>query len=146
MAYREPLATEKQRSFILDLLEKRDITVGEVHRPRDDHGGVAPGGRSAVRALSGAEHVRDDVRNTAVRHLVGRQVGQPLGEEPGYVHVERGGSAENLRIASPAQALVALRAVGGHVEEIPFLSPGDVVLELVEHRVRCFERSGDPHV
>jgi hypothetical protein len=34
-------------------------------------------------------------------------------EEAAHVHVEGGGANEDLRIARPAEALVALRAVGG---------------------------------
>ena len=39
---------------------------------------------------------------------------------------------ENLGVSSPTEPLVALRAIGGNLEEIAFLSPDDVVLELVQ--------------
>ena len=42
---------------------------------------------------------------------------------------------EHLRIAGPTEPLVALRTVGRHVEEIAFLPPDDVVLQLVDQRV-----------
>ena len=40
-----------------------------------------------------------------------------------HVEVEGGGAGEDLGVARPAQPLVALRAVGGDVEEVALLSP-----------------------
>ncbi len=71
-----------------------------------------------------------------VGHIAG-----PLGEESGDVQVEGGGADKHLGIPGPAQALISLRAVGGHVDEIALLTPKDIVLELVEERVGAFERS-----
>src|ERR1051326_6249533 len=66
----------------------------------------------------------------------------PLREEAGDVHVERGGAREHLRVAGPAEALVALRTVGGDVEEIAALSPDDVLLQPVDQRIGRLERPG----
>ena len=78
--------------------------------------------------------------------LVRGHVAQPLREEAGHVHVEARGAREGLGIPGPAQPLVPLRAVGGHVEEVALLSPEDVVLELVQQRVRRGELPGHRHV
>ena len=53
---------------------------------------------------------------------------------------------EHLRVAHPPEPLVALRAVGRHVDEVALLPPDDVVLELVDQRLRRLERAGRRHV
>jgi hypothetical protein len=58
--------------------------------------------------------------DAAVVVLVRGHVAQPLGEEPGDVHVEGGGGGEDLRVARPAQPLVALRAIRGTSRKFPF--------------------------
>src|SRR5213079_933001 len=78
-------------------------------------------------------------RDTAAWVLIGRYIGQPLREETRDIHVERGRPREHLGISCPSEPLVALRAVGGHVEKVAALPPDDVVLELVEQRVRGYE-------
>ena len=113
-------------------LQNARVAVGQVHVQGTIERRVGPrGGGGAPRAFS-LRTIRDDVRDGAVRLLVGRHVAQPLGEEAGHVHVEGGGAGEDLRVARPAQPLVALRAVGGDVHEVAALAPEDVVLELVE--------------
>ena len=103
---------------------------------------AAPAGGVARRRGSTFGH---DVGHAPVRELVGGHVPQPLREEAGHVHVEGGGAREDLGVARPAQALVALRAVGGHVEEVALLAPDDVVLELVDERAsRSRTRSPAP--
>ena len=42
-------------------------------------------------------------------------------------------------VARPSQPLVALRAVGGNVEEVALLAPDDVLLELVDEGLRGLE-------
>src|SRR5215211_9107755 len=61
-------------------------------------------------------------------------VGHPLLEEGGDVHVEGGRADEDLGVAHPTEALVALRAVGRHAEEVATLAPDDVLLEFVNQR------------
>ena len=78
--------------------------------------------------------------------LVGGEVAQPVREEAGDVEVERGRAREHLRVARPAEPLVALRAVGRHADEVALLPPHDVVVELVEHRVGAGEGAGARHV
>ena len=49
--------------------------------------------------------------------------------------------ANDGEVAGPAEPLVALRAVGGHVEEVAAHAPHDVAVQLVEQRVGALERS-----
>jgi len=78
--------------------------------------------------------------------MIRRDVAEPLREEPRHIHVECRRSREHLRVAGPPEPLVALRAIGGHADEVPLLSPHDVVIELIEHRIRRRERAGARHV
>src|SRR6185437_16285202 len=92
------------------------------------------------RAFQAAQDVRHHVRHAPIRTLVGCEVRQPLGEEAIDVHVECGGGGENLRVARPAETLVALRTIGRDTEEVSLLRPYDVVLQLIEKTVRRHER------
>ena len=102
-------------------LQDLGVAVGAVQLPRHDHDGVAPAGRAveerdrtfpALPTGAGA-----DVRDRAVRPLVGGDVAQPLGREPGDVVEERGGRDEHLPVGGPAGPL-AVRAVGGDVADV----------------------------
>src|SRR6516164_11469387 len=81
----------------------------------------------------------------AVVLLIERDVFQPLGVKGGGVVIERGRARKDLSIAGPAETFIALRAVCRHIEKISFLAPDDVVLQLVEKRIRSLEqaRPGD---
>src|SRR5665647_1968277 len=52
---------------------------------------------------------------------------------------EGGRRCECRDVAGPAEPLVALRAVGRHVDEVAALAPDHVAVELVEHLVRALE-------
>src|SRR5690606_18239117 len=56
--------------------------------------------------------------------------------------VVRRGANEDLRIATPAHALVALRAVGRNLQEVGALTPNRVAIELIHERNRTLERAG----
>ena len=79
--------------------------------------------------------------NGAAGFLIGGHVLQPFGVEGRDIGVEAGGAGEDLGIAGPAQALIALRAVGRDVHEIAFLAPLNVVLQLIDHRIGALEGS-----
>ncbi len=123
--------------------EQPEIAAALVDDPRHERRGVAParGGRARV-----VEHVGDDERHRAVGVLLGRQVGQPRAEESGRVEQERRRRGEDLDVAGPAEPLVALRAVGGHVEEVAAHAPHDVLVEPVEPLVGGAEPAGAPEV
>lgn len=55
------------------------------------------------------------------------------------VGVVAGGSDVGLCVSGPAEALVALGAVGGDVDEVHFLSPPRVAGQLVNHGVAGFD-------
>ena len=119
--------------------EERLVAVAEVHRPRADHGGVGPGGAAVV---AHAVDVRGHGGHLALGALGVHDVAHPLAEETGDVAVPRGRAGEDLGVAHPAQALVALRAVGRDLEEIAALAPVDVALELVDEAVAAGEGAG----
>ena len=73
------------------------------------------------------------MRDGAVLALVGHHVAQPFAKEiSGCVQIA-GGRGENLRIAGPAEALVALRAIGRHFDEIGTLRP-DRIFDQAVHQ------------
>ena len=128
------------------LLEESTVAEAAMDRPRADHDRVRPGG-SAIQPGEGpgAGH-RGDRRNPAVLALGVLEIEQPFREEPRHLHVEGGGANEDLGIAGPAEALVALRAVRGHVHEVAALAPDDVALKLVQVGIRAAEGSRLGHV
>ncbi len=96
--------------------------------------------------LSGAGKVRwmfdvlQDVRHDEAHHPVGRpllggEVGQPLPEKILDVEEVGGRGCEDCYVTSPAEPLIALRAVGWHVEEVAARPPHHVAMELVEQLV-----------
>ncbi len=121
--------------------QDRRVAVREVHLPRRDRGDVAPARRGMA-----PHHVGHHPRHAAVGALVGREVAEPLGEEAVNLVVEGRRRRERLGVAGPAEPLVARRRVGRHVEEVAALSPGDVLLQAVEQRIRRDEPSGAGHV
>ena len=107
-----------------------------VQHPRHDGRGVAPGGGRAADAERG-KGGRHDERHHAVRAaLLVREVAQPRREERVAVGEEARGGREDLDVARPAEALVALRAVGGDREEVAAHAPHDVLVQAVEQLVR----------
>jgi hypothetical protein len=122
--------------------EQTVIAGGEGYVSGDDGGSVTPG-----RSGDGErQRVGDDERHGAVVGLLGRQVAEPRGQEPGAVVEEAGRGREDLDVARPAQALVALGAVGGHVEEVAPHAPHDVLVEPVDPLVGAAEPAGALHV
>ena len=115
-------------------LKHREVAGADIDFPRHDRCGVRPAG-AAAGVSENAGHVRDNAGNGAVRILVEAHAFQPACEEGIHIGVEDRGGGESLRITRPAEAFVALRAVGGDIEEISAQAPDDVALELVEHFV-----------
>jgi hypothetical protein len=134
---------DKGHHALVPLLEDPHISVAAVDRPGTDHHGVGPG-RSPVQArnqqpIGGRSHRR----HAPVRSLRIREIGEPLREEPRHVHVERRRADEDLCITRPAEAFVALRTVGRHVDEVAPLAPDNVLLESVEPLVGAGELPRD---
>ena len=62
--------------------------------------------------------------------------------KPALSYRNAGGRREHLDVTGPAEPLVALRAVGGYVDEVAAHAPDHVVVEAVEQRVRRVEPAG----
>ncbi len=126
---------------VTDRLHHRREMIGEdaliaghaVDDPRADHTGLGP----RWRAVAGGD-TRCDVGKGAIAGLRVVDVDQPLGEERRDIHRVRRGRDEDLRVAHPAEALVALRAVGGHAEVVATLAPQDVGEQAVQARIGAF--------
>ena len=82
----------------------------------------------------------------AVLALVGGKIGKPFCKEALCVKIQARRADEYLRIARPAEALVALRAVGRHIEEVALLPPDHVLKQLVQKWVGAGKISGALHV
>ena len=99
--------------------------------PGNDHAGVAPTrGKARIRrhgsGRADAVEGRADLRSA---HIPGE-----LAREGRQIHVVRGGAPEDFGVAHPAEALVALRAVGGNADKVGALPPLNVLPQLVDHR------------
>ncbi len=98
-----------------------------------DHGGRLPpcGGR-----VAGIIRHRNHIGNTAVQLLLLRiDVFAVFCVKCIGVHVEAGGSAEDLSVPRPTVALVPLGAVCRHVHKIALLAPFRVVDQLIDQRI-----------
>ena len=69
-------------------------------------------------------------------HRLVVKIPHPVGEE--VLDVEEKGCCrrEHRDITGPAEALVSLRAISGHIEEIAAQTPHDVLVEPIQQRVR----------
>ena len=76
----------------------------------------------------------------AVGTLGGAHIAHPFLIEVAGVAIVEACHRIDLRVGCPAHALVALRAVGGHADEVGTLSPHDVAVELVDVGVAGAER------
>src|ERR1051325_7780570 len=117
-------------------LELALVSIDVVNRRGTDDAGIGPGG-----AAIGLGHFdRRHHGKLAVGALaVLAQVGQPFGEEGLHVGVHRGGADIDLSVAGPAHAFVALRAIGGDVNEVGALGVVNVFVETVQDRVGASE-------
>ena len=125
----------------------RSSIATSAKRSCSTHGTTVAASPHAAAGLACAEHVRHDERHdAAARLLLEREVAQPRVEEAAHVVEEARGRREHLDVAGPAQPLVALRAVGREVEEVAAHAPHDVLVQLVDERVRGVEPAGALHV
>ena len=130
------------------VLRAQHAIVAEAlaQHPRGDRRGIAPrghGGRAAEARQRGGHDERDVA---LVARLLEGEVAQPRREESVAVVEEARGRAEDLQVAGPPEALVALRAVGGDREEVAAHPPHDVLVQAIQLRVRGLEPAGAHHV
>ena len=101
--------------------------------------------------MRGTFDVLQDVRHDEGHHPVGRplldgEVGQPVSQEVLDIEEVGGSGCEDCDVTRPAEPLVSLRAVGGHVEEVAAGAPDHVAVELVEQLVRALEFADPPQL
>src|SRR6267142_3456816 len=109
-------------------------------RPGDDDASIAPsraitGIRARCAGGKNPVHVGSNLSST--------QVSSEFPGEGRQIHVVGSGAPENLRIGRPPQALIALRAVRGHSDEVRTLAPQNIAPQLVDHTVAGLERRGE---
>jgi hypothetical protein len=71
---------------------------------------------------------------------------EPLREEGRHVGIEGGCPGIDLCVSHPAETLVALRAIGRHLDEVGPLRPRGVLPKLCHHRIAAGEAPGGRHV
>ncbi len=130
----EPVHVEAHGSvtFAQDTL----VSGHEIDGPRYDDPGIGPSG--VAEAPEVAE--RRDFRICPIFALALAQVVQPFAVEGARVGIIGSRACEHLCVARPAEAFVALWAVGGHAQEIVALAPDDVAVKLVHVRMVGFKR------
>ena len=119
--------------------EDVDVPAEFIQRPGNNGRRVAPD------AGAGCRHVksRHDVRHIALPHLLLRvHVKKELVVEGIGIRIEAGRRNKDLRIRRPAHALIALRAVGRHIDEIALLPPENIGDQLIDLRKPGRERAG----
>ncbi len=93
-----------------------------------------PATLSVVGPTRGETSVKAPVATLRIADIGGELVGKRI-----QVRIEGSGPPEDLRISHPAQALVALRAIGRHTQKIAALSPQNIAPQLVHRRVGRLE-------
>ena len=104
----------------------------------DEDAGVAPAGGSG----GGAEDVGGDVGEGSGGGLGVGDVEHEFVGEGVDVEVVGSGAPEGSGVAHPAEAFVALRAVGGDGDEVASLAPGSELIHLVERLAGAGESDG----
>ena len=115
------------------------MTIAASPQPASAVSGGKPGGLTSACGTKNRHYA-------VVVRLLDGQVGQPGPEHAGrVVQVGRGGG-EDHQVAGPAQPLVALRAIGGHVDEVAAHAPDDVLVQPGHVRIRAREGTGGTQI
>ena len=117
---------------VVVLRENGGVAAHEVALPRDEAGCVAPdsAGGAVEHERGGNERSTALVLGRFLSHVVGK-----LAIERLLVGQVECGWREDLGVASPAHALVALRAVGGGVHEVALHAPTCILNQTVHQLV-----------
>jgi len=111
----------------------------QVNVPGDDGCRIAPGARPAAAHFIRRYHHR---HHAAARPLLSHHVIGVFAEERSDIHIVQSGTREYLRVAGPAHALVALRAISRHIQEVAFLAPQGVEEQAIHHWIRGLDAAG----
>ena len=121
----------------------------QIEIPRDDRCGIAPSGKASVHSsvITFANKCGNGNGHMAVRVflLFPAQVIQEFLPKGCAVPRKERRAAENLRIAGPAEAFIALRTVGRQIDEVSALTPFDVFNQTVQIRIGGAQRTGLRH-
>ena len=124
------------------------ITIHQIHGPWIDDGCISPGccgmrslAEKPVSICTAFLNVRNNMRYTALWCLINLQIMEPFLIERICIHQISGGTAEDLRISSPSQTLITLRAVCRYIKEITLQPPQEIVMQLVQQRIRTLQTS-----
>src|SRR6266403_3239379 len=122
------------------LLDNLFVACLDPGGPRDDDATIAPS-----RAITGIRARRSRRENSIhiSSNLRSTQVCSEFSRERCQIHVVGGRAPENLRIGRPPQALIALRAVCRHSDEVRTLAPQNIAPQLVDHAVAGLELRGE---
>ena len=124
------------------------IAVGQIHGPGHEDAGVAPEGDGLFGHGEGEAVPLHGHRvgDAAVPRLFRLDVFEPFLQKSAGVKIIAGGGREQGDVARPAHALVALRAVGGDIDEVRFAAPDEIALQLVEPLVRAGKAAALFHI
>jgi hypothetical protein len=112
------------------LIDDAGVAGLQPRGPGNDDAGIAPAGAESGVGHGGARRI-DAIHRRA--DLGAAEIGGEFAREGREAHVVRRRAPEDFGIPGPAEALVALRAVGGDADEVGALAPKDVAPELIEH-------------
>ncbi len=114
------------------VLEDARVAVRLVHRPRHDRRRVGPAGPPDPERPRRAPRRAPRSGRRAPRPAPSARSRSQLRQNASRVEQRRARRRERLRVAGPAQPLVALRAVRRHRDEVVALRPDDVLVEPVQ--------------
>lgn len=124
---------------VVVFFEDSFVAIDLIDSPGAYHSGIGPGGGAAVTD----DDAGGDVREGTVGALSIFEVYEPLGEECGDVVVVCCGTDEDLGVACPAEAFIALGTVCGNLDEVGSLGGNNIFVELVGHFIGAFEGAGE---
>ena len=86
-------------------------------------------------------NVGNHMRNSPVFRLVHFQIMQPFFIESICIHQIACRAAKNLRISGPSKPFVSLRTIRWNIQEVSFHPPEKIVMQLIQQRIGCLQRS-----
>ena len=78
--------------------------------------------------------------------LIVLEINKPVFQHTEAVVDQQGRGSKESQVPGPAKPLIALGAVGWNGKEVASYSPSDVLVELIQERLRAGEAAGALHV